>query len=130
MATKWGKSGNSINSFQGSIYLKNLEVDLRLNKKTIFGPVILAAILIGGAISIIPSAIAMTQLTRQDYNTNIYPAHMGPQWRYMPHQYGPYGENQNQGWGNYSWEECPLLNYENNAPYGGEYPQPRCWDYD
>ncbi|MCW4043540.1 MAG: hypothetical protein NWE90_07450, partial [Candidatus Bathyarchaeota archaeon] len=88
---------------------------MRLNKKILFGPAILAAILIVAAISITPSALAVTQLTQEDFNTQLYPMHMGPQWGYMPHQYGPHGGYQDQGWEHYGWEGCPGMNYGYNT---------------
>lgn len=54
---------------------------------------------------------------------------MGQQWGYMPHQYGPYGGYQDQGWGQYGWGGCPGMNYGYNTPYGEEYPQPGDWSY-
>ncbi len=102
---------------------------MRLNKKILFGPAILAAILIVAAISIAPSAFAVTQLTQEDFNTQLYPMHMGQQWGYMSHQYGPYGGYQGQGGGQYGWGGCPGMNYGYNTPYGEEYPQPGYWNY-
>jgi hypothetical protein len=95
-----------------------------MNKKILFGPAILATILIVAAISITPSVFAVTQLTQEDFNTQLYPIHMGPQRGYMPHQYGPYGGYQSQGWEHYGWEGCPGMNYGYDTPYGEEYPQP------
>jgi hypothetical protein len=99
-----------------------------LNKKILYGPAILATILIIAAISITPSVVAVTQFAQEDFNTQLYPMHMGPQWGYMPHQYGPYGGYQGQGWGHNGWG-CPGMNYGYDYPYDEEYPQPEDWNY-
>jgi len=101
-----------------------------LNEKNLLGPAILVAILIVAAVSITSLAFAVTQLTQENSNTQIYPTHMGLQRGYRPNQYGPYAGYQGQGWGQYGWEVCPGMNYGYNGPYGEEYSQPGYWNYD
>ncbi len=72
-----------------------------MNKKVLFGPFILAAILIVAVISTTPSGLAVTQLTQENSNTQLYPVHMGQQGGYMANQYGPYGGYQGYGSGYY-----------------------------
>ena len=103
-----------------------------MDKRVFVGIAVLAVILGGAAISLIPLTLGAPQSTQQVPSTQYYPTQYGPRWRFGPNRYAPYSGYGNYGWGDYHWGGygCPGMGRGYGAyPYGQQYPPLGYWNY-
>ena len=103
-----------------------------MDKKVFLGIAVLAVILGGAAISLIPLTLGAPQSTQQVPGTQYYPAQYGPRWRFGPNRYAPYSGYGNYGLGAYPWGGygCPGMGWGYGAnPYWQQYPPLGYWNY-
>ncbi|MBS7623400.1 hypothetical protein KEJ39_06980 [Candidatus Bathyarchaeota archaeon] len=103
-----------------------------MHKKVFLGTAILAIILGGVAISLIPLTFAVAE-PPQSSDVKYYPVRYGPRWRTWPYRYTPYSGYWDYGWGTYPWRgnACPGMWWWGYGAYPSwqQYPPPSYWNY-